>query len=93
MFVGPGKPNIRQTEKEHYPLAASLIYRSLLDSIMERKKTMAYGYGAHYLKKLDALAEGISDWQGVPDHQAFMTEFRAQHGRKYSFWDRYDAKK
>lgn len=74
MFVGPGKPNIRQTEKEHYPLAASLIYRSLLNSIMDCKKTMAYG-------------------QGVPDHQAFMTEFRVQHGRKYSFWDRYDAKK
>lgn len=43
-------------------LPASLIYRALLDSILERKYYKAYPYAARYLRKLDTLAENIEDW-------------------------------
>ncbi len=69
--------------------AATLVYRALLLSILERAQTRTYGHGARYLKRLDALAPLVADWGAVADHEAFVAEIRGAHGRKTSFWGRY----
>ncbi len=72
------------------PLAATLIYRALLDSILERAQSRIYSHGVRYLKKLDALAKSISDWHGLEDHAAYTARLRDNHIRKRAFWSRYE---
>lgn len=80
-------------EPENRHLAASLIYRSLLVSILERGYTKAYPHGIGYLKKLDKLAVTVSDWKRFNTHQAFKEQIIKAHGRKRSFWSKYELKK
>ncbi len=72
-------------------LPASLIYRSLLLSILKKASTKAYGHGARYLKKLEILADSISDWKGFESHNTFFERIRKAHGLKKSFWSKVDA--
>lgn len=78
-----------EAEKRH--LAASLIYRSLLVSILERGYTKAYSYGIRYLKKLDKLSGNVSDWKEFNHHKAFKEQIVKAHGRKRSFWSKYEG--
>ena len=80
-------------ESENRHLAASLIYRSLLMSILERGYTKAYPHGIRYLNKLDKLAVNISDWKKFNHHEAFKEQIIQAHGRKRSFWSKYEVKK
>lgn len=75
------------------PLAASVVYRSLMISILERKFYKAYGHAARYLRKLDKLSEGINEWREFPDHESFKRELIRVHGRKTSFWSKYENSK
>ena len=72
-------------------LAASLIYRSLLISILKRAYTKAYPHGVCYLKILDKLAINISDWTEFPSHETFKNQIESAHGRKKSFWSKYNT--
>ena len=80
-------------ESENRHLAASLMYRSLLVSILERGYTKAYPHGIRYLKKLDTLAVTVSDWKDFNSHEAFKEQIKDAHGRKRSFWSKYEVKK
>ena len=76
-------------EKEGHHLCASLLYRALLDSILQRAQSKAYPHGVRYLKKLDLLAGGIADWRTLESHAAYKAGLMEHHGRKSSFWSRY----
>jgi thioredoxin-like negative regulator of GroEL len=78
---------------ENRHLATSLIYRSLLVSILERGYTKAYSHGVRYLKKLDKLAARVVDWKEFNHHEAFKEQIYQSHGRKHSFWSKYGVKK
>lgn len=47
-----------------YPLAATILYRALINDILVRAKSPAYGHGARYLAKLSVLAEEVSNEKG-----------------------------
>ena len=70
------------------PLAATLLYRALLDSILSRAQTRAYGHGARYLDVLGQLAAAVPDWGEIAPHPPYVAGLRARHGRKKSFWTR-----
>jgi hypothetical protein len=72
------------------PLTASLLYRALLDSILRRARTTTYGHGVRYLCKLDLLAQTVNDWRDIEPHTVYVEQLRRQHGRKTSFWSRYE---
>jgi len=80
-------------EAESRHLAASLIFRSLLISILERGYTKAYPHGVRYLKKLDKLSVFVTDWKDFNYHEAFKEQIIQAHGRKRSFWSKYEVKK
>lgn len=80
-----------ETENRH--LVTSLMYRSLLISILERGYTKAYPHGIRYLKKLDKLATNVADWKEFNHHEAFKAQIIEDHGRKRSFWSKYEVKK
>ncbi len=92
-FYGSLLPLAAAMEEENRYLAASLIYRSLLDSILTRGYTRAYPHGIRYLKKLDTLAAAVTDWKSFTGHEKFKEQLYQNHGRKRSFWSKYRAKK
>lgn len=78
-------------EAENRHLVTSLMYRSLLISILERGYTKAYPHGIRYLKKLDKLAVNVVDWKEFIHHEAFQDQIIQAHGRKRSFWSKYEG--
>jgi hypothetical protein len=69
-------------------LAATLIWRALLDAILARAYAKAYGHAARYLRALRAVASDIGDYRGHPTHEMYEQSLRMGHGRKTSFWAR-----
>jgi hypothetical protein len=69
-------------------LAATLIWRALLDAILARAYAKAYGHAARYLHELRAVASDIGDYRGHPTHEIYEQSLRMAHGRKASFWAR-----
>ena len=72
-------------------LCASLLYRALLDSILRRAQSKAYYHGVRYLEKIDNLATSVLDWQSFENHTDYIEQLHQRHGRKYSFWRRYEG--
>lgn len=77
-------------EADGRPLPATILYRALLDSILRWAQTKTYQHGVRYLKKLDRLAMSVSDWRDIETHPAYLEMLRQVHGRKSSFWLRYE---
>jgi hypothetical protein len=42
---------------------------------------------------LDKLAASVTDWQRFHHHEAFKNLLIQAHGRKRSFWSKYEVKK
>ncbi len=72
------------------PLIATILYRALLNSILEGGKSKAYQNGADYLHCLDSLSKDIKDWMGIQTHDAYFLEIKKNNKRKYNFWNQYD---
>lgn len=83
-------PLAKNFEKKMHWLPASLIYRALLNSILDRAYAKAYPYGVRYLRKLDEHASLITKWKSFDDHTQYKESLRKNHGRKFSFWGRYE---
>lgn len=73
-------------------VAATVVYRALLDSILRRGQTKTYPHGVRYLKKLDQLGKFISAWRDQGAHDVYLQQLRQNHGRKSSFWSQYDKR-
>lgn len=72
-------------------LAATVIWRALLDDLLESGRSRAYGHGARYLKRLRAISTINDDWKDFAEHAAYEHRLAGQHGRKSSFWRRVDS--
>ncbi len=84
-------PAAEALEPDH-PIAATILYRVLLDDILDRARSPAYGHAARYLQKLDMLAvEGCAS--PVEAHQSYRAGLLKKHGRKTGFWSLVDAKR
>lgn len=71
-------------------LAATMVYRALLESILARAISKYYTHGVRYLRRLDQLATKVDEWHGHLNHAAYMAQLKEDHGRKHSFWKRYE---
>ena len=69
-----------------FPLAATALYRLLAEGTLRTGKTKYYPYGIRDLRQATLLAEDISDWQDMEEHEMFMDRIRAEHGKKRTFW-------
>lgn len=87
-------PKIADTLAKHkHYLASSLLYRSLLDSMMERAYAKAYHHGVDYLNAMDAFAPLIKDWKTFPTHNSYKVNLLLENKRKTSFWNQYRRSK
>ena len=71
---------------QDHPLPATILYRRLLDGILESGRSAAYAHGARYLMELDGLAGRLEPGAISPDPQAYRETLRRAHGRKHGFW-------
>jgi len=68
------------------PLAATVVYRALLESILRKARSKAYYYGARYLVTLGNLASEVPDWRGIESHEPWAEGLGRTHARKSAFW-------
>lgn len=83
-------PPIADRLQHESPLAATILYRVLLDDILARARSKAYGHASKYLAALDRLA-AASETAGdrpadLSSHAQYRESLRATHGRKSRFW-------
>jgi hypothetical protein len=79
-------PAAEELEHDH-PAAAVVLYRALIDDILERARSAAYGHAARYLAKLDGLSPGEAGISlGLIDHAGHRAALKLVHGRKSGFW-------
>ena len=69
------------------PLAATLIHRRMIDSVLERAASQSYVYAAKNLATCAQLG-GEVDWStsAWPSHADYVADLHARHGRKRGFW-------
>ncbi|MHB8868909.1 MAG: DUF6880 family protein [Thermoleophilia bacterium] len=82
-------PMAETMEGEGRLLAASVVYRALIASILGKARSKTYPHAVRYLKALDRLGPSVSGWRDFEDHSAYSERLRREHGRKTSFWSRY----
>ncbi|CAO4165972.1 DUF6880 family protein [Methylorubrum aminovorans] len=78
-------PAAEALEPDH-PLAASVLYRALIDDILDRGRSPAYGHGARHLTRLAELARELAPGELAPSHADYVAQLRKAHGRKSGFW-------
>lgn len=83
-------PMAEVMEKGGRLLGATVVYRALLESILQRARTKTYPHGVRYLKRLDKIAKHVTGWGDVDGHAVYAGNLRQKHGRKTSFWSRYE---
>jgi len=77
--------------EEKHPAAATVLYRALIDDILARARSPAYGHAARHLARLDALADRLErPAPEAPDHATYKAELKRAHGRKVGFWSLVD---
>lgn len=85
-------PLAETMESEERFLTATVLYRSLLESILLRAISKYYHHGVRYLRKLDDLAPLVDNWRTFPPHDVYLQKLLDKHQRKSSFWGRYEAR-
>jgi len=73
--------------EERHPRAATILYRIMIDRVLERGASAAYGHAARNLGKCADLA-GRVDWDGLglEPHADYVAALQRRHGRKFGFW-------
>nr|WP_157747473.1 DUF6880 family protein [Cohaesibacter sp. ES.047] len=83
-------PTAADALQHEYALASTILYRALLDDILSRARSKAYKHGAHYLDRLDSLADQADreakDLEGFQTHANYRANLQTKHARKSSFW-------
>lgn len=88
-YYAPILDLVELIEDEH-PLAATILYRANMESILERGTSKYYGYAVRYAKKLACLDKLVSDWGSVTPHCDYWRVIQNKHARKRSFWGQMD---
>lgn len=71
---------------DDYPVAATMLYRILLDDILRRGISDAYGDGATFYAVLHELQHRLGTGFIHQSHRAYVAELRERYGRKPGFW-------
>jgi len=85
-FYGSLLPLAQHLQKAGHPLPAIACYRALTDQILQQGRSKAYRHAKRYVDALSALDKTVDGYADLGSHAEYMASLRAQHGRKYSFW-------
>ncbi|MBL0370557.1 hypothetical protein JJB09_00820 [Rhizobium sp. KVB221] len=77
---------------EDQPLAATVLFRILLNHILDRAPIAAYPLAVGYFEALIALAPEIEGDPRLESHPSFLAGIRSRHAKKYAFWQMVDRR-
>lgn len=69
-----------------YPLAATLMRRSMIQDTLDRGKSQRYRYAARHLAGCESCDSAIDDYGDFFGHAQFLDSLKQRHGRKHGFW-------
>jgi len=69
-----------------YPLAATLMRRSMIEDTLNGAKHKRYRYAAKHLVECAASDAAITDYGNFSSHEQFVATLKADHSRKHGFW-------
>jgi len=69
-----------------YPLAATLVLRSMIDFALTRSRVKRYRHAARHLSDCAGLAPLIKEIGSFEPHDAYVERLRKENGRKSAFW-------
>mgnify|MGYP001790851379 CR=1 FL=1 len=72
--------------RERYPLAATLLWRSMIDFALSEGRASRYPYVAEHLKDCAAVAGQIHSFESYGSHDDYLEALKNSHERKSSFW-------
>jgi uncharacterized Zn finger protein len=75
-----------------YPEAAMLLYRRMIESVLDRGSSKQYPYAARDLQSCAHLAPRMREATPIEAHATYVARLRKVHGRKYGFWGAIDQK-
>jgi hypothetical protein len=77
--------------RERHQLAATLLWRAMIDFALIEGRVARYGHAAHHLNDCDVVAPKIDTFDAFPSHDRYVDELRARHEHKSSFWAQFDT--
>ena len=69
-----------------FPEAASLLYRRLVESVLDRGSSKQYPYAARDFQSCTRLSPRLPTSGSIETHATFVARLQKAHGRKYGFW-------
>jgi len=69
-----------------YPLAATLVLRSMIDFALTRSRVKRYRHAARHLSDCASMAPLIEEMGPFEPHEVYVARLRKEHGRKSAFW-------
>lgn len=72
--------------EEKHPLAATIALRAMIDFTLQTARSSRYKHAARHLAQCAALEAPISDFNGLPAHDAYVASLKRVHGKKHGFW-------
>jgi hypothetical protein len=83
-------PLAEDAEREGAWLVATLLWRAMLDDVLDRSRARAYEVAADYLRSLRRLAPRITGFRGLKTHVEYEVSLRLRHDLKSQFWRQFD---
>lgn len=74
--------------RDRHALAATLLWRVVIDDILWERRTADYATAADHLMDCTAADIEITDYQGFPTHSQYVAQLRAQFAGRSKFWAR-----
>jgi hypothetical protein len=72
------------------PLASTLLYRKMIQPVLDKAKSKYYNYAAQDLALCAMLSNKVTNWQGYESHDIYFKQIMDSHKRKVSFWPQYN---
>jgi hypothetical protein len=69
-----------------YPIAATMLYRIVLDDLLRRGASDDYADGATYFAVLHELQSRLGADFPYQSHRDYVADIRGKHARKHAFW-------
>ena len=79
---------IAEALQEDYPVGSSVLYRAMMESVLNRAISKYYPHAIRYYNYLKEFDSRINEWKGVQPHQIYWNEIKEKHAKKSAFWRR-----
>lgn len=73
------------------PIAATLLYRKMIETILDQTKYKYYSYAAKNLITCGTVSSTIMNWKTLQNHEEYLKVIETKHKKKVSFWSTYKS--